>query len=89
MTYAPPVDREHLAWLMKKVEKRCKKPDEANIGRIKGQRDLELVISVADEDREEITPKFLCKMTERMKERTGISAPVIYLEGNAPPPLPI
>lgn len=87
MTYAVPVDREHLAWLMKKIEKRCKKPDEANIARVKGQRDLEIMVSVADEDREEITTKFLRKMTERMKERTGIFAPVIYLEGNAPPPM--
>lgn len=87
MAWAPHVDRKHLAWLMKKIEKRCAKPDDANLMRVKGQRDLELVIVVAPEDRPSITPCFLCKMTRKMRKRTGIFMPVIYLDGNAPPPL--
>lgn len=87
MVYAPHVDREHLEWLMKKIEKRCVKPDDANLIRVKGQRDLELAIVVAPEDRQAITPSFLVKVTKKIKKRTGIFMPIIYLDGNAPPPL--
>ncbi len=85
MTYKVPVEQEHLDWLMAQIEARCTDKEAANFGRIHGRFDLEIVISVARQDLEAITDEFLVDMKRAMRDRTGLLAPVIYLEGYEPP----
>ena len=85
MTYKVPVDQEHLTWLMGQIEERCKNKEAANFARIHGRFDLEVVISVAPEDKYAITDEFLVDVKRALRERTGLLAPVIYLEGYEPP----
>lgn len=84
MTYKVPVDREHMQWLMERVEERCKDKETANLLRIHGRFDLEIAIAVAPQDRYAITDEFLVDMKRAMRERTGLLAPVIYLDGDEP-----
>ena len=84
MTYKVPVDREHLEWLMAQVEARCSDKETANIARIHGRFDLEIVIAVAPQDRRAIDDEFLVDMKRALRERTGLLAPVIYLDGYEP-----
>jgi hypothetical protein len=84
MTYKVPVDREHLTWLMAQIENRCKNKEAANFARIHGRFDLEIVISVAPEDKYAITDEFLVDMKRALRERTGLLAPVVYLQGYEP-----
>lgn len=84
MTYKVPVDREHMQWLMEQVEARCKDKETANLLRHHGRFDLEIVIVVAPQDRHAITDEFLVDMKRAMRERTGLLAPVIYLDGYEP-----
>ena len=81
--YAPDVEREHLAWLMQQVEARCKNPDAANIARVRGRFDLEIVIKVDRADRAAINDEFIVDMRRDMRKRTKLE-PVIYLEGEEP-----
>lgn len=83
MAYAPPIDRGHMTWLMKQIEARCSNPDKANLGRIRGSLDLQLVVMTAPEDREAVDREFLVDMTKAMRERTGLES-VIYLDGDEP-----
>lgn len=85
MTYKVPVDKEHMQWLMKQVEDRCTDKERANVGRIHGRFDLEVVITVAPQDRQAITDEFLVDMKRALRERTGLLAPVVYLDGYEPP----
>jgi hypothetical protein len=85
VTYKVPVDKEHMQWLMAQVEARCTDKERANVGRIHGRFDLEIVISVAPQDKYAITDEFLVDMKRALRERTGLLAPVIYLEGYEPP----
>ena len=85
MTYKVPVDREHLDWLMTQIEARCADKERANFARIHGRFDLEIVIAVAPQDRQSITDEFLVDMKRALRERTGLLAPVIYLDGYEPP----
>jgi len=85
MTYKVPVDQEHLDWLMVQIEARCKDKETANFARIHGRFDLEIVISVAPQDRQSITDEFLVDMKRALRERTGLLSPVIYLDGYEPP----
>lgn len=85
MTYKVPVEKEHMTWLMKQVEDRCSDKDTANLLRIHGRFDLEIVVVVARQDRQSITDEFLVDMKRAMRERTGLLSPVIYLEGYEPP----
>ncbi len=84
MTYKVPVDKEHLTWLMEQIEARCKDKETANFARIHGRFDLEIVISVAPQDKYAIDDEFLVDMKRALRERTGLLAPVIYLEGCEP-----
>lgn len=84
MTYKVPVDQEHLDWLMAQIEERCKDKTTANFARIHGRFDLEIVISVAPTDRYAINDEFLVDMKRALRERTGLLAPVIYLDGDEP-----
>ena len=85
MTYKVPVDQEHLDWLMTQIEERCADKGQANFARIHGRFDLEIVIAVAPQDRQSITDEFLVDMKRALRERTGLLAPVIYLDGYEPP----
>ena len=85
MTYRVPVDKEHMTWLMEQVEARCTDKERANVGRIHGRFDLEIVITVAPQDRQSITGEFLVDMKRALRERTGLLSPVIYLDGYEPP----
>jgi hypothetical protein len=78
------IDKEHLTWLMEQIEARCKNKEAANFARIHGRFDLEIVIAVAPEDKYAITDEFLVDMKRALRERTGLLAPVIYLQGCAP-----
>ena len=82
--YKVPVDKEHMQWLMKQVEERCTDKEQANVGRIHGRFDLEIIIAVAPQDRQAITDEFLVDMKRALRERTGLLAPVIYLDGDEP-----
>jgi hypothetical protein len=82
--YKVPVDKEHMLWLMAQVEERCKDKDTANLLRIHGRFDLEIIIAVAPQDRQAITDEFLVDMKRALRERTGLLAPVIYLDGDEP-----
>lgn len=84
MTYKVPIDKEHMQWLMERVEERCKDKETANLLRIHGRFDLEIAIAVAPQDRYAITDEFLVDMKRVMCERTGLLAPVIYLDGDEP-----
>ena len=84
MTYKVPVAQEHLDWLMAQIEARCKDKETANFGRIHGRFDLEIVISVAPQDRYAIDDEFLVDMKRALRERTKLLSPVIYLEGDEP-----
>ena len=83
MTYKVPVDPEHMQWLMTQIEARCKDKETANFARIHGRFDLEIVISVAAQDKHAIDDEFLVDMKRAMRERTKLS-PVIYLDGDEP-----
>ena len=83
MTYKVPVDQEHLNWLMAQIEARCQDKETANFARIHGRFDLEIVISVAPQDKYAIDDEFLVDMKRAMRERTKLS-PVIYLDGDEP-----
>lgn len=85
MTHKAHVDQEHMQWLMERVEDRCSDKETANIARIHGRFDLEIVITVAPKDRQAITDEFLVDMKRALRERTGLLAPVIYLDGYEPP----
>lgn len=85
MTYKVHVDKEHMQWLMAQVEARCTDKERANVGRIHGRFDLEIVIAVAPQDQQAITDEFLVDMKRAMRERTGLLEPVIYLDGYEPP----
>jgi hypothetical protein len=85
VTYKVPVDQEHLNWLMAQIEARCTNKEQANLARIHGRFDLEIVIAVAPQDRLAIDDEFLVDMKRGMRERTGLLAPVIYLDGYEPP----
>jgi hypothetical protein len=85
MTYRVPVDQAHLDWLMKQIEDRCKDKETANFSRIHGRFDLEIVIAVAPQDHQAINDEFLVDMKRAICERTGLLAPVIYLDGYEPP----
>ena len=85
MPYEVPVDRAHLDWLMAQIEARCTDKTTANLARIHGRFDLEITITVAPQDEYAITDEFLVDMKRAMRERTGLLAPVIYLEGYEPP----
>ena len=85
MTYKVPVDKEHLDWLMKQIENRCTDKESANFARIHGRFDLEIVIAVAPQDRCAIDDEFLVDMKRALRERAGLLAPVIYLDGHEPP----
>jgi hypothetical protein len=63
----------------------CTDKESANVGRIHGRFDLEIVIAVAPQDRQAINDEFLVDMKRAMRERTGLLAPVIYLDGYEPP----
>jgi len=80
-----PVAKEHLDWLMTQVENRCTDKERANVGRIHGRFDLEIVIVVAPQDKLAITDEFLVDMKRALRERTGLLSPVIYLDGYEPP----
>lgn len=84
MTYKVPVDQEHLDWLMAQIEERCKDKETANFARIHGRFDLEIVISVAPQDKYAIDDEFLVDMKRALRERTGLLSPVIYLDGDEP-----
>ena len=77
--------QEHFVWLMAQIEERCTDKEEANLARIHGRFDLEIVITTAPQDRLAITDEFLVDMKRAMRERTGLLAPVIYLDGYEPP----
>lgn len=85
MTYKVPVDQAHLDWLMEQIEERCTDKERANFGRVHGRFDLEIVIAVAPQDRQSINDEFLVDMKRALRERTGLLAPVIYLDGYEPP----
>lgn len=84
MTYKVPVAQEHMQWLMEQVEARCKDKETANLLRIHGRFDLQIAIVVAPQDRYTITDEFLVDMKRATRERTGLLAPVIYLDGDEP-----
>ena len=84
MTYKVPIDQEHLNWLMVQIEARCKDKTAANFARIHGRFDLEIVIAVAPQDRYAITDEFIIDMKRVLRKRTGLLAPVIYLNGDEP-----
>ena len=84
MTYKVPVDQEHLDWLMAQIEERCKDKEAANFARIHGRFNLEIVISVAPQDKYAIDDEFLVDMKRALRERTGLLSPVIYLDGDEP-----
>jgi hypothetical protein len=84
VTYKVHVDQEHMQWLMERVEERCTDKETANLLRIHGCFDLEIVISVAPQDRHAINDEFLVDMKRALRERTGLLAPVIYLDGDEP-----
>ena len=83
MVHKVPVDREHMQWLMARVEERCADKDTANLLRHHGRFDLEIVIVVAPKDLPAITDEFLVDMKRAMRDRTKLS-PVIYLDGDEP-----
>jgi len=84
VTYKVPVNKEHLQWLMEQIEARCADKERANFARIHGRFDLEIVITVAQQDRKAITDEFLVDTKRALQERTGLLAPVIYLDGYEP-----
>ncbi len=84
MTYKVPVDQEHLDWLMSQIEERCTDKETANFARIHGRFDLEIVIAVAPQDRGAINDEFLVDMKRALRERTGLLAPILYLDGDEP-----
>jgi hypothetical protein len=59
VTYKVPVDKEHMQWLMARVEERCTDKERANVGRVHGRFDLEIVITVAPQDRQAINDEFV------------------------------
>lgn len=63
MAWAPEVDRNHMVWMMQQIEARCQNPDAANLLRIKGRFDLEIVIVVAPEDRCYISSELIGERT--------------------------
>jgi hypothetical protein len=75
---------EHRRWLMEQIEARCKDKETANFARIRGCFDLEIVISVAPQDRYSIDDEFLVDMKRALRERTGYLSPVIYVDGDEP-----
>jgi hypothetical protein len=83
LMYKVHIDREHMQWLMERVEERCTDKETANLLRIYGRYDLEIAIVVAPQDRCLITDEFLVDMKHSMRARTRLS-PVIYLDGDEP-----
>ena len=71
------------SWLMNQIELRTKKPELANFGEDTTRCDLEIIIRVAQEDREAFTEEAFAILKEGLSERTGVT-PTIYLEGNEP-----
>ena len=84
MPWAAPFAKEHKDWLMKEIEALCSNPDRADIGHVKGQCDLEVVIWVHDDDRSAFSHAVMARLEAELKERTGVLKPVIYLEGSRP-----
>ncbi len=83
MTYKVFVDQEHLDWCMAEIEARCTDKTTANLARVHGRFNLEIIIFVAPQDRDAINDEFLVSMKRALRERTKLS-PVIYLDGDEP-----
>jgi len=84
MSWAASFAREHKQWFLAEIEKLCSDPDYANALHIKGQCDMELCIVVRDTDRSAFTHEVLARLEEGLKQRTGVTKPVIYLDGHRP-----
>ena len=78
------MQEEHCSWLMLQIERLVKNPDSAKFGMDKSRCDLEIIIKVAEEDRAAITQEWLDAWKNELATRTGVTSPVIYLEGNEP-----
>jgi len=70
--------------LAAKIESLVKHPEQANFGIVLGRCDLEIVISVAEEDKAVFTDAVLLGLKGEIAAMTGIFAPVVYLYGNEP-----
>lgn len=69
---------------MAEIEARCTDKTTANFARVHGRFDLEIIIFVAPQDRDAIDDEFIVDMKRALRERTGLLAPVIYLDGDEP-----
>ena len=78
------MQEEHRNWLMSQIESLVKNPELANFGIQTCRCDLEIIVTVAEEDRSAFTPEVLETLKNELSVRTGVTAPVIYLEGNEP-----
>ena len=75
---------DQKAALMSRIEGLTKNPDEANMAIRTGSFDLEIIISVAPEDESVFSEDVIATLKKEVAEMTGVSSPVIYLDGKIP-----
>ncbi len=78
------LDEQGKDWFMKVVEGLVKHPEAANILRVRGQLDLQIVIVADKSDRGVFTDQVCLALEELLRAKTG-AFPVVYLDG-APHP---
>ncbi len=77
-----PYPKFDLGWFMAEIEAMVSNPEAANVGRVRGRFDLQLVIVVAEEDRHIFTDEVCIELQERVKKKSGVFAPLVYLDGS-------
>ncbi len=75
------LDRKGKDWFMKVVEGLVSKPKAANIKRVRGRFDLEMIIVCHPKDRHIFNIGICLALTELLKAKTGALEPIVYLEG--------
>ena len=75
---------EDKNWLMQQIALLTTDVDSANFGIDTSRCDLEIIIQVAEKDRDAFTDEVLASLKQELATRTSIASPVVYLEGNEP-----